>query len=148
LEFLSKSGTYTSFNRINYKAEGVKGLKKIFVLVFLVFLILSACNSSKLSFSEIENVPNNVQDKIDFNYKLQSINVDGKGYYIVFHSSGDVKADVETQGETVTIKFNETNLQDGIVKQYTFYLTTDPDHDEINVLVNGESMPFDNVTVQ
>jgi thioredoxin-related protein len=126
----------------------VKGLKKIFVLVFLVFLILLACNSSKLSFSEIENVPNNVQDKIDFNYKLQSINVGGKGYYIVFHSSGDVKADVETQGETVTIKFNETNLQDGIVKQYTFYLKTDPEHDEINVLVNGESMPFDNVTVQ
>ena len=111
-------------------------------------MILSACNSSTLSFSEIENVPNNVQDKVDFNYKLQSINDGGKGYYIVFHSSGDVEADLETQGDTVTIKFNVTNLQDGVVKQNTFYLTTDPEHDVIDVLVNGESMPFDNVTVQ
>ena len=46
-----------------YRAEGVKALKKIFVSVFLVISILSACNSSTLSFSEIENVPNNVQDK-------------------------------------------------------------------------------------
>jgi hypothetical protein len=126
----------------------VKGLKEIFVLVFLVILILSACNSSTLSFSEIENVPDKVQDNIDSNLKLQSINVGGKGYYIVFHSSGDVDGDIETQGETVTIKFNETNLQDDVVKQYTFYLTTDPEHDVIDVLVNGESMPFDMVTVQ
>lgn len=124
-------------------------MKKIFVLVFLVILILSACNSSKLSFSEIENVPDNVQGKVDSNLKLQSINDGGgKGYYIVFHSSGDVETDLETQGDTVTIKFNETNLQDDVVKQNTFYLTTDPEHDVIDVLVNGESMPFDNVTVQ
>lgn len=132
----------------NYKAEGVKGLKKIFVLVILLISVLTACNSSTLSFSEIENVPNNVQDKVDSNLKLQSINDGEKGYYIVFHSSGDVKTDLETQGDTVTIKFDVTNLQDDVVKQNTFYLTTDPEHDVIDVLVNGESMPFDNVTVQ
>lgn len=126
----------------------MKGLKKLFVLVLLVISILSACNSSTLSFSKIENVPNNVQDKVDSNLKLQLINDGEKGYYIVFHSSGDVETDLETQGETVTIKFNVTNLQDEVVKQNTFYLTTDPEHDVINVLVNGESMPFDKVTVQ
>ena len=126
----------------------MKGLKKLFVLVLLVISILSACNSSILSFSKIENVPNNVQDKVDSNLKLQLINDGEKGYYIVFHSSGDVETDLETQGETVTIKFNVTNLQDEVVKQNTFYLTTDPEHDVINVLVNGESMPFDKVTVQ
>ena len=135
-------------NVLIYKEEGVKGLKKLFVLVLLVISILSACNSSILSFSKIENVPNNVQDKVDSNLKLQLINDGEKGYYIVFHSSGDVKTDLETQGETVTIKFNVTNLQDEVVKQNTFYLTTDPEHDVINVLVNGESMPFDKVTVQ
>ncbi|MDX1806109.1 MAG: peptidylprolyl isomerase [Paenisporosarcina sp.] len=123
-------------------------MKKIFVLVILLISVLTACNSSTLSFSEIENVPNNVQDKVDSNLKLQSINDGEKGYYIVFHSSGDVKTDLETQGDTVTIKFDVTNLQDDVVKQNTFYLTTDPEHDVIDVLVNGESMPFDNVTVQ
>lgn len=123
-------------------------MKRIFVLVFLVISILSACNSSTLSFSKIENVPNNVQDKVDSNLKLQSINDGGKGYYIVFHSRGDVETDLETQGDTVTIKLNVTNPQDDGVKQNTFYLTTDPEHDVIDVQVNGESMPFDNVTVQ
>jgi hypothetical protein len=132
----------------NYKAGGVKGLKKIFVLVFLVISILSACNSSTLSFSEIENVPNNVQEKIDSNLRLQSINDGKEGYYIVFHSSGVVETDLETQGDTVTIKFNVTDLQDEVVKQNTFYLTIDPEQDVIEVLVNGESIPFDNVTVQ
>ncbi len=126
----------------------MKGLKKIVVLVFMVVLILSACTSSKLSFSEIENVPNNVQDKIDSNLKLQSITDGGKGYYIVFHSSGDVETDLETQGDTVTIKFNVTNLQDDVVKQNTYYLTTATETDVIDVMVNGESIPFDNITIQ
>ena len=121
-------------------------MKKVFLLVFLVFLILTACNSSTLSFSEIENVPNNVQDKVDSNLKLQAITDGEKGYYIVFHSSGDVETGLETQGDTVIIKFGVTNLQNGAVKQNTFYLTTDPEHDVIDVQVNGESIPFDNIT--
>ncbi len=118
------------------------------MLVFLVISILSACNSSTLSFSKIENVPNNVQDKVDSDLKLQSITDGEKGYYIIFHSSEDVETDLETQRDTVTIKLNEIDLQEDVVKQNTFYLTTDPEHDVIDVLVNGESVPFDNVTVQ
>lgn len=121
-------------------------MKKTYISVILVILILSACNSSTLSFSEIENVPNHVQDRIDSNLKLQLINDGEKGSYIIFHSSGDVETDLETQGDKVTIKFNETNLEEDAVKQHTFYLTTDPEHDVIEVLVNGESIPFDNVT--
>ena len=136
----------TSIDRINYKGEGVNGLKKLYVFVFLVIWILSACNSSTLSFSEIENVPNNVQDKIDSNLELQLINDGEKGSYIIFQSSGDIETDVETQGDTVTIKFTAPNPQDDVVKQNTYFLSTDPEHDVIDVLVNGELMPFDNVT--
>ncbi|WP_339164281.1 peptidylprolyl isomerase [Siminovitchia sp. FSL W7-1587] len=121
-------------------------MKKTYISVTLVILILSACNSSALSFSEIENVPNHVQDRIDSNLKLQLINDGEKGSYIIFHSSGDVETDLETQGDKVTLKLNETNLAEDAVKQHTFYLTTDPEHDVIEVLVNGESIPFDNVT--
>jgi len=122
-------------------------LKKLLVVVVLAFSIFSACHSTTSSFREVEDVPNHVQDKIDRTYKLQSINNSGKGYYIVFHSSGDVEVEVETQGESVTIRINEANLHNESVKQYTYYLTTDQEHDVLNVLVNGESMPFDNVTI-
>lgn len=79
------------------KAEGVKCMKSIFILVFMVILILSACNSSKLSFSEKENVPDNVQDNSTF--KIQSITDGGKDYYFVFYSCGDVESDLEIQGD-------------------------------------------------
>jgi len=125
----------------------VEGLKKISVLLILLIVVLSACNSTTLSFSKIETVPHHVQENVDSDSKLQSINVDGKGYYIVFHSSGEVEGEVETQEETVTIKFNETNVQDADVKQYTYYLTTGPEHDFIDVLLNGKPIPFDNATV-
>lgn len=148
MEGLSRSGNLFFSIVSNYKAEGLKGLKRVLVLVFLVILILSACSSSKVSFSEIENVPDNVQEKVDSSLKLQSITDGGKGYYIVFHSSGDVESDLETKEDTVIIKFNETNLEEEIVKQYTFYLTTGSEHDVIDVHLNGESIPFDNVTIQ
>ncbi|KGR76372.1 hypothetical protein [Ureibacillus sinduriensis] len=123
-------------------------MRKIVLMALLGISILAACNSSTLSFSEIENVPNNVQEKVDATVRLQSITDGGKGYYIVFHSRGDVEANLETEGNTVTIKFNETNPQAGVVKQNTYYLTTDREHDTIDVQVNGESIPFDNVIAQ
>lgn len=122
------------------------GLKKLFIFVFLVSSILSACNSSTLSFSEIENVPDHVQDKVDPSLTLQSITNEAEGKYIIFHSSGNVKSDLDIQGDTVTIQFNVTNQGD-VVKQHTYYFTSDPKHDVLDVTVNGESIPFDNVTI-
>lgn len=123
-------------------------MKKIFLLGIFVIAILSACNSSILSFTEIKNVPNNVQENVDSDLRLQLITDGEKGSYIVFHSSGDVKTDLETQGETLIIKFNETNLDDEAIEQNTYYLTTGPEHEAIDVQVNGESIPFDNAVVR
>jgi len=125
---------------------GVKVLKKVFVSVFFSILILSACNSSKLSFSEVENVPQKFEKYIDSDLKLQLINEGTKGSYIIFHSSGDIKADLDPQDNILTIIFKELNPQDNVVKRNVYYLTTDSEHDTINVLVNGEEMPFDEVT--
>lgn len=124
----------------------MRTIKKIFILLILLIWILSACNSPTFSFSQVENVPNNVQDKIDSNLTLQLINDGEKGSYVIFQSIGDVETDLETQGDKVTIKLNIINPQNEVVKQNTYYLTTDPEHDVIEVLVNGESIPFDNVT--
>ena len=63
----------------------------MFVSVLFAMFILSACNSSKLSFSEIENVPQKIEEHIDSNLKLQSINDGTKGSYIIFHSNGEKK---------------------------------------------------------
>lgn len=126
--------------------EEVKVLKKIFVSVLFAVLILSACNSSKLSFSEIENVPRKVKEHIDSDLKLQLINDGTKGSYVIFHSNGEINAELDPQDNIVNIIFNELNPHGEDIKRNVYYLTMDPKHDTINVLVNDEKMPFDNVT--
>ncbi|MFF2754468.1 peptidylprolyl isomerase [Psychrobacillus sp. NPDC058041] len=120
-------------------------MKKLFLMIFLVLSILSACNSSKLNLSEIDGLSNELQDKVDSNLRLQSINVKN-GSYIIFHSSGEVEVDLDTQGNTIIIKFNVRNSKDDVVKQHIYYLTTDSNHDVIDVQVDGESIPFDVIT--
>ena len=124
----------------------MKTLKKMFALVLFAVLILSACNSSKLSFSEIENVPLKIEEHIDSDLKLQLINDGTKGSYVIFHSNGEIEADLDPQDNIVNIIFNELNPQDEDIKRNVYYLTTDSKHDTINVLVNGEEMSIDNVT--
>lgn len=121
-------------------------MKRVLVSIILFVAILTACNSSTLSFSEMKNVPNNVQDIVDSDLRLQLINDGNKGSYIIFHSSGEVEADLETKEETVTIKFNVRNPQNDVLKQNTYYLTKDKEHDVIDVLLNDEPIHFDEVT--
>lgn len=125
----------------------VKQMKKMFILVLFSTLILSACNSSKLSFSEIKNVPRNIEEHIDSHLKLQSINDGTKGYYIIFHSNGKIEANLDPQNNIVNIIFNELNPHDKDIKRNVYYLTIDSTHDTINVLVNGEEIPFDEATI-
>lgn len=122
-------------------------MKKIFGLVFMS-AILSACNSSTLSLSEVENVPDDIQDSVNFDVQLQFI-VDGNNnYYVVLHSSGDVTADVESEGDTVIVKLDETNLEDDVVMQNTFYLTTAQENHELNIELNGEPTSIDVMTIR
>lgn len=122
-------------------------MKKLFVPIFLAIFILSACNSSKLSFSEIENVPQKIEEHIDHDLKLQSINDGTKGSYIIFHSNSEIDASLDTKGNIVNIKFDELNTKNKDIKPNVFYLTIDSKHDTINVIVNGKKIPFDEATV-
>lgn len=122
-------------------------MKKLFVPIFLAIFILSACNSSKLSFSEIENVPQKIEEHIDHDLKLQSINDGTKGSYIIFHSNSEIDASLDTKGNVVNIKFDELNTKNKDIKPNVFYLTIDSKHDTINVIVNGKKIPFDEATV-
>ncbi|MGM0752507.1 MAG: hypothetical protein ACQET6_11270 [Bacillota bacterium] len=127
-------------------------MKRLVGLAILMLSILNACNaassddSSTLSFSEIKNVPQYVQYKIDPDVRLQLMDEGEKGSYIVFQSSGEIETDVEARGDTVTIKFSTSGLQGDTVEQKVYYLTRDPGQDVIHVLVDGEPTPFDSVT--
>ena len=118
----------------------------LYSLIFFV-LILASCNSSELSISEIQNVPNVVQDKVNSDYPLQLI-TDGENMaYIIFHTKGTVTAELETQNNTLIVKLDNTDKDHNELKQFVYKLTWDTtEHDTIDVLVNGKSTPFDNVT--
>ena len=119
--------------------------KLFYPLLFFVF-ILAACNSSTLNISEIQNVPNNVQDKVNSDETLQLINDGENTAYIIFHSKGMVTTDLETKDDTLIVKLDSSNKDPNELKQFVYKLTWDKGHNTIEVLVNGQSTPFDNVT--
>ncbi|QUW22993.1 hypothetical protein JSQ81_05320 [Sporosarcina sp. Marseille-Q4063] len=68
------------------------------------------------------------------------------GSYIIFHSIGEVEADLDAREDTVIIKINVNDSVDNPVNQNVYYLTTDSHHEVIEVQVDGKSIPFDGVT--
>lgn len=126
--------------------EGDNSMRKILFLLMVITAILVACNTSTLSMSELDIVPNNVQDKIDSNYKLQLIYEGEDIAYIIYQSKGTVATDLETQGDTLKVKLDETNKQDDVMEQHVYKLTLDPEHEVIDVLINGKSTTIDNVS--
>lgn len=117
-------------------------LRKIVVSVLFVLLLLSACNTSTLSFSEIENVPKKIEEVINDDLELQFID-DEQGTYVIFHSHGEIEANLEPQDNIVTINFTELDPQDEEIKRNVYYLTMDSKHDSIIVKVNGEEKSID-----
>ena len=121
-------------------------MRNILILLMLITAITVACNTSTLSMSEIDIVPNDVQEKIDSNYVLQLI-YDGEDIaYVVYQSTGTVVTDLEVQGDTLKVKLDETNKQDDVIKQRVYKFTLDPEHEVIDVLIDGKSKAFDNVS--
>src|SRR4051812_9196537 len=126
--------------------EGDHSLRKILLLLIVTTAILVACNTSTLSKSELDIVPSNVQDKIDSNYELQLIYDEKDIAYIIYQSKGEIITGLETQGNTLKVKLDETNKQDDVIEHHVYKLTLDPEHEVLDVLINGKSKPFDNVS--
>lgn len=117
-------------------------MKRLFLTMFLVLttLSLSACTQQKLSFDEVDNVPEKVTEAINHDEQLQVINRSGKIYYIVFQSQKDVEASLESVDRIALVKLDEVDSKDNDVRQYIYSLTMDQYHDTIEIKVNGESM--------
>ena len=112
-----------------------------------VTMILAACKSSEVSISEIQSIPNKVQDVINDDYTLQLINDGKKNAYIIFQSSGTVTAQVEVKENILDIKLDSENQENNELKQYVYKITRgDVEYDTVHVIVNGKATYFDSST--
>lgn len=121
---------------------------KRLILLALLCTLLSACsiNESKLSLSELQTIPNDVQMKINPDSTLQLINTKDDVAYIVYNTKKTITTDLKSKEDTVKIKFDESNDTSKKMKQHVFKLTLDSKHEIIDVYLNGKSAVFDNVT--
>lgn len=79
-------------------------------------------------------------------YTLELLTEDDNTSYIAFKSTGAVSSSLEQDEETAVINFEVDNLSRDGLQQYLYKLTTDPEIEAIEVFVDGELTPFDNVT--
>ena len=108
--------------------------------------ILTACDSSTLSFNEISQIPRDVENNIEPKSTLQMINDGKNNSYIIFHSKGSVSSNIEARGGEIKIKLDEGNPQNNVIEQHVYKLTKNPEHETIDVYINGKSTPFYVVT--
>ncbi|WP_199232657.1 peptidylprolyl isomerase [Mesobacillus foraminis] len=127
------------------KMKGENSLRKIISLLLFTTTLLVACNTSILSISEMDTVPSDVHNKVDPDYKLQLITDGEDAAYIVYQSNGTVSTDLLTEGDTLKVKLEEKNKKADVLKNHVYKLTLNPEHEVINVIINGKSVPFDNV---
>jgi len=66
--------------------------------------------------------------------------------YIIYRTKKAVASDLEAQEDTVKIKLDESNDTSKNAQQHVYQLTLDPEHEIIDVYVNGKSTAFDNIT--
>lgn len=113
-----------------------------------VILFLSACQQeSTLSISEVEFVPDHIQEAVQSDERIQFVQEEAYAYYIAFRAAGSVEAGLETEDDTLFIQFEETESASGAEQQYVYFLTTEPEHEVLDVQVNGESVPIDQIIV-
>lgn len=122
-------------------------MKKLMYLLMLSAFLTAGCNdTSTLSISEIENVPKEVQQKIDSNYSLQKIEESENTFYIVFYSKSKVKTFLESKGSILEIELSEEGEESEEIEQHIYKLTIDPEHQNLDIFINGEKTSFENVT--
>ena len=115
------------------------------LIISLLIVILSACNLSEagVSLKEVNRVPEEVKETIDAKKQLQLNSEDENEYYIIFHSDGNVTADIEEQGEKAIIKFDVDESKSKEKIENIYYLTIVEETEKIIVLINGEPAAFD-----
>lgn len=135
---------------VKTKANQGRGfnMKKLLSLLFVSAILLGACNSSELSITEVQKIPQKVQESIDTDYTLQLVN-DSKSdvKYIIFQTAGSVTAELEERENILDIKLDTENEENSELKQYVYKITRgDAQYDSINVKINGQDTSIDSST--
>lgn len=118
------------------------------LLLTMLIVLLAACTSddSILSFSEVETVPDNLNQLIDPHEPLQLIYEGEQTAYVIYQSAGDPLTDIEEQDDTLKILISEADGSSIPAKQHVYKLTLDDHHEVIDVFINGKSTAFDRVS--
>ncbi|QPC45624.1 hypothetical protein [Mangrovibacillus cuniculi] len=121
-------------------------MKKIWLFVLCISLVLQACTSNEPGISKIEEIPDDLSRHMSSNYRLQLIVKGEQNYFVVFRSNGDVTMELGESGDAAVIEIMETNLnEEEMSTPHVFELKTKVDHFGVEATINGESVPFDNV---
>lgn len=121
-------------------------MKKIILWVLVLFgglLLLAACREPAVGISEVDKIPDEVQTAINPDYRLQLMTFDNDPYYVIFQSTGKVTAEIDSSEDTLNILLNVSDQTDKNMKQHVYELFLDPEHEVIDVQINGESVYFD-----
>ncbi|WP_155591300.1 hypothetical protein [Lysinibacillus cavernae] len=126
-------------------------MKKYVLLGLWCLLLLGACNAktptNPLTIRELTVVPDNIQQNIEANDKVQLLYEDDSTYYLVYYSKGNVLASIEAEGNSQVIQLKEGSEQRKEAQPYVFkIITKDPALDTIDLRVNGQSTPIVRVT--
>lgn len=127
---------------------GVGNKMRILLVALLVvagFFAAGCSDPEVTSFNEVNQVPGDVWEHVRPKLPLQLLS-SGDHSYIVFQSERAVTADYEIKDNRVIIKLDESGSKQEVTETHIYKLRTDAKRDKIDVRVNGEQRPFDQVT--
>lgn len=120
--------------------------KMVAVLFFFAFTLVGCQSATSIGITELDEVDTEIKESIVIGDALQLMHLDDHTY-LIFHSSGDVLVDLDEEEEKINVHFDVINEHKIDIKQYIYELTVEPEHEAIDIYINGELTPIDNVVV-
>ena len=122
-------------------------MRRFIVGAIIAAGLLSGCSDPEVtSFSEVTQITGDVWKHVDPALHLQLLSSEDQTY-IVFQSEQAVTADYEIKDNLVIIKLDESGSKQEVTETHVYQLKTNAKQDTIDVRVNGEQRPFDQVSV-
>ena len=124
-------------------------MKKIFVLC-IALIIVSGCTETR-SISIEDHAPKKIEKNLDANATLQLFSTDKETYYIAYTTTKQIddipgikesKTDDEKEHLTINIAEDAEQTQP---TTYIFKFKSDKEYDTLDIEINGESTPIDNI---
>lgn len=122
-------------------------MKRIVALLFLITFTLLGCQSdTALSIKELERVDPEVEQIIRIEEGVRLVYAKERAY-LVFYSADDVSVDLEEDGDTIIVHLDVEETDGQEMKRHVYAVSMEPEHDTVEVHMNGELGPFDDVIV-